>query len=64
MHIYFGGVDGTGGKGIKGCHVCVLPLHCLLSGRAVVNAAHHFGTDQRTYKDNVKIINPSEFTQR
>lgn len=49
--IYLGGVNGTGGEGIQGGQVRVLPLHRLLSGWTVVNAAHYFGTDEGTYRD-------------
>ena len=48
MQRYLGGVDGAGRERVQGGHVCVLPLHRLLSGRAVVDTAHHFGTHQRT----------------
>lgn len=45
---YLGGIDGAGGKGVKRGHVGVFALHCLLRSRAVVDAAHHFGSYQRT----------------
>lgn len=45
---YLGGIDGAGGKGVKRGHVSVFTLHCLLGSRAIVDTAHHFGSDQRT----------------
>lgn len=47
---YLSGVDGTGREGIQRRHVCVLPFHRLLCGRAVVDAAHHLGAHQRTFR--------------
>lgn len=44
-----GGIDGTGGKGVERGHVSVFTLHRLFCGRAIVDAAYHFGSHQRTW---------------
>ena len=49
LHTHLGGVHPRRRFGIERGHVGVSSLHRFLGGRAVVDAAHHFGVDQRTW---------------